>query len=61
MAENFEEFTLDSLELEGEQDGPKSDVWSDGSRKGKENLIPSCEMRKCGDGAEMQVSVDSAC
>lgn len=47
MTENFEEFTLDSLELEEEHD--------DGDRgRGKENL-PISEQRRCGDGAETKL------
>lgn len=49
MTENFEEFTLDSLELEEEHD--------DGDRgRGKENL-PISEQRRCGDGAETKVQM----
>ncbi|KAG7155999.1 hypothetical protein Hamer_G012154 [Homarus americanus] len=47
MTENFEEFTLDSLELEEDQED------EDGGR-GKENL-PVSEQRRCGDGAETKL------
>ena len=48
MTENFEEFTLDSLELEEDQS-------SDGFHsQGKENM-PVPEKRRCGDGAEAKV------
>ncbi|XP_045107871.1 uncharacterized protein LOC123502714 [Portunus trituberculatus] len=48
MTENFEEFTLDSLELEEEQE--REEEAADRGR-GKENL-PVHELRRCGDGAE---------
>nr|XP_053641087.1 uncharacterized protein LOC128694807 [Cherax quadricarinatus] len=46
MTENFEEFTLDSLELEEDRD--------DEGGRGKENL-PVSEQRRCGDGAETKL------
>ncbi|XP_068222965.1 uncharacterized protein [Palaemon carinicauda] len=49
MTENFEEFTLDSLELEEDQG---NDCLHD---QGKENL-PASEQRKCGDGAEAKMN-----
>lgn len=62
MTDNFEEFTLDSLELEEESEtgslrgSRKSELWGvSHGRRGKENLIPSFEKRRCGDGAEMKV------
>ncbi|XP_069190861.1 serine-rich adhesin for platelets-like [Procambarus clarkii] len=47
MTENFEEFTLDSLELEGDHE-------DEDRGKGKENL-PISEQRRCGDGAETKL------
>ena len=66
MTDNFEEFTLDSLELEEDRSshemedrihGKVAELWSNIHRRGKENLMPSYEMRRCGDGAEMKVCV----
>lgn len=48
MTENFEEFTLDSLELEEREE-------EEDHGRGKENL-PISEQRRCGDGAETKVS-----
>lgn len=49
MTENFEEFTLDSLELEEDQG-------TEGFHgQGKENL-PASEQRRCGDGAEAKMN-----
>ena len=58
MADNFEEFTLDSLELDEDEDSNEDagQVWGLKGKKDKENLVPSVEMRRCGDGAEMKVS-----
>ncbi|XP_071550080.1 uncharacterized protein [Panulirus ornatus] len=47
MTENFEEFTLDSLELEEDRE-------EDEGGRGKENL-PVSEQRRCGDGAETKL------
>ncbi|XP_045615894.1 uncharacterized protein [Procambarus clarkii] len=47
MTENFEEFTLDSLELEGDHE-------DEDRGRGKENL-PISEQRRCGDGAETKL------
>lgn len=43
--------------MDGRGRGGKSgELWTGGVRRGKENLIPSYETRRCGDGAEMKVS-----
>ncbi|KAK3871402.1 hypothetical protein Pcinc_023451 [Petrolisthes cinctipes] len=47
MTENFEEFTLDSLELEEREE-------EEDQGRGKENL-PISEQRRCGDGAETKL------
>lgn len=52
MTENFEEFTLDSLELEEEREREESEAGERG--RGKENR-PVHELRRCGDGAETKV------
>ncbi|XP_050730671.1 uncharacterized protein LOC127005651 [Eriocheir sinensis] len=49
MTENFEEFTLDSLELEEEREREEEEAGERG--RGKENR-PVHELRRCGDGAE---------
>ncbi|KAF2361432.1 hypothetical protein FHG87_007811 [Trinorchestia longiramus] len=64
MTDNFEEFTLDSLELDEDQESVRSlnsrkgEIWGGvsvvESKDGKENLLPSYELRRCGDGAEMK-------
>ncbi|XP_018024357.1 uncharacterized protein LOC108680112 [Hyalella azteca] len=56
MADNFEEFTLDSLVLDEDQESARATHFRNeaNNRKGKENLLPTYELRRCGDGAEMQ-------
>ena len=49
MTDNFEEFSLDSLELEGDED------LDDECNVNKENRLPASELRHCGDGAETKV------
>lgn len=50
MTDNFEEFTLDSFDLEEDK--------QDEEGRGKENL-PMSEKRRCGDGAETKVGTSS--